>query len=414
MDELNEHKSKGFDFSTFIADSNAVLLNPKDYFSRINLSGGFIEPVIKVLIYGVIIGLLKFLWTITGLSYASGYGLFGGGAGVFALFGSIIRALLSLFIGGAILLIISSIFKGNADYEANARIVAALMVISVVQAVFGFFDGLNLYLSAIVSIAISLWGLYITYIALTIALKNKEKGVMILMIIFAVIITITSFTGIAAKKLSQSVLNDSYSEEGYTSDKALKLVEKMSGGELKAEEMKKAMAEQQKELKEYNKELDEGVDSLSQNEETAAADNHLTTSTDQNKKVFETEYISVSLDNNWTITSSGAQNNNDYSVFSYVVNSSGDIYNDFNHDHKQIGEITETKIDGMPAITRIQEYMSNKKMRSRAYLINDGNTIIAVTIAAPQEVYNDDTAKSIAKNISVLHKGDNVTLPTTK
>ncbi len=389
-------------------------MNPKDYFSKVQLSGGFGDPVIKVLIYGVIIGLLKFLWSITGFSFASGSWLFGGGVGVLALFGSIIGALISLFIGGAIFLVISSIFKGNADYEANARIVASLMIISVVQAVFGFFDGINLYLSATVSIAISFWGLYIAYIALTVALKNQEKGVKILMIVFAVIITISGFTGIAAKKLSQSLLNGAYTSESYTPDEALKLAEKMTGGKINAGEMKKAMEEQQKELEEYKKEYDAGMDSLAKIEESNTDDNQETISTEQDIKTFETAYISVSLDNNWTVTGSGAHNNDGYSVFSYVVDSSGDIYKDFNQDHKQIGEITETTVDGMPAVTRIQEYKSNEIMRSRAYLIYDGKNIIAVTVAAPQEVYNDDTAKAIAEHISVLHKGENVTLPTTK
>jgi len=129
------------------------------------------------------------------------------------------------------------------------------------------------------------------------------------------------------------------------------------------------------------------------------------------KKVFETENISVRLDNDWTITSSGAQNNDDYSVFSFIVNSSGNIYNDFNNDLEQIGEVTETTIDGMPAITRKQKFQQNETKLSRVWLIYNGENVLSFNVAAPENIFDDKVAKSIASKVKILHKGKNVQLP---
>ncbi len=248
MENLNEIK-QGFDFKQLIEDSKAVLLNPKEYFSKMPVNGGFAEPVIKVLIYGAIIGIINYIWFLTGMGIASGASWLGGGVGIMAVFGSIIFSVIGLFIGGVIMLVISAILSGNTDYEANVRVVAALMVISVVQSLFGFLAGINLYLSAIVNIAISLWGLYITYYALTLSLKAGEKGARILLIILAVIVVITSFTGIAARKAMQNFsgfdnIENMSAEEQQKA--ALEMVEKMTDGQVKAEDMQKLIDENEK------------------------------------------------------------------------------------------------------------------------------------------------------------------------
>lgn len=248
MKNLNEEK-EGFDLKALIEDSKAVLFNPKDYYTKMPITGGFVEPIIKVLIYGAIIGIFSFIWSLTGLGASGVPSWLGGGVGFMALIGSIIFAVIGLFIGGLIMLIISAILGGNTDYETNVRVVASIMVISIISSALGFFDGINLYLSAIVSIAISLWGLYITYLALTLTLKAGEKGSKIFLIVIAVIVVITSFTGIAAKKALHNIgYNIENLSEEEQQDAALKLVEKMTGGDVNADDIKKVMKEQKKML----------------------------------------------------------------------------------------------------------------------------------------------------------------------
>ncbi len=197
----NSNEKQKFDFKQFIEDSKIVLFNSKEYFSKMQVTGGFGEPVIKALIYGIVIGIFNYLWILMGVGFSGAPSWFGGEIGIMTFLGMIVFSVIGLFIGGIIMLIISAILGGNTDYETNVRVVASLMVIRVVGSALGFFNGINLYLGAIVSIAVSLWGLYITYYALTLTLKAGEKGAKILLAILAVIVVITSFTSISSKRV---------------------------------------------------------------------------------------------------------------------------------------------------------------------------------------------------------------------
>jgi len=265
MENLDNQK-QGFDFKKFIDDSKAALLNPKEYFANMPTSGGFGEPIIKALIYGVVMGIFALLWSFLHLRFAAGPAWLGGGFGIMALFGSILGAFLGLFIGGVIMLILSAILSGNTDYEANVRVVVSLMVVSVISSFLGFFDGVNLYLGALVNIAVSVWGLYMTYHALVETLKAKEQGSKILMIILAVLIAITSFTGIAAKKLTQNLMGGYNIEDlDKMSDKekeaaAYKMIEKMTGGEVSAKDMKEAVDNMNENMEELSKDMAETME----------------------------------------------------------------------------------------------------------------------------------------------------------
>ncbi len=60
-----------------------------------------------------------------------------------ALVWTIVGALIGLFIGAVIMLIISAICKGSTDFEANLRVVAAVMVLMPINALLGFTMGIN-------------------------------------------------------------------------------------------------------------------------------------------------------------------------------------------------------------------------------------------------------------------------------
>ncbi len=112
----NASEKQKFDFKQFIEDSKIVLFNSKEYFSRMPVTGGFGEPVIKALIYGIVIGILNYLWILMGVGFSGGPSWLGGGGGIMALLGTIIFSVIGLFIGGIIMLIISAILGGSTDY----------------------------------------------------------------------------------------------------------------------------------------------------------------------------------------------------------------------------------------------------------------------------------------------------------
>lgn len=210
----------GFDFKKFIDDSKAVLTTPKEYFSSMPTSGGFVEPLIKATIYGTIAGVIALIWSMLKLTAAAGAfgGMIGGGVGVMALIGSIIGAIVGLFIGGVILLIVSAICGGNTNYEANVRVTAALMVLSPVNALLSFTSGINLWLGGLISLAVSLYGLYLLYHAIVGALKGKEGTAKVITIVLAAIVGLVLISALTCAK-AVSTIGDKYQAD---SEKYLK------------------------------------------------------------------------------------------------------------------------------------------------------------------------------------------------
>lgn len=123
-------------------------------------------------------------------------GAFSGNVGVLGFFGYIIGAVIGVFIGGLIVLIISYICSGNKNYEANMRVVAAIMVILPVNAFLGFFGGISYVLSAVITLLVNLYGLYMLYNALTITLKGEKKPAKAISYILGVLLVVFMIIGL--------------------------------------------------------------------------------------------------------------------------------------------------------------------------------------------------------------------------
>ena len=154
--------------------SRKTLLQPKAYFASMKTQGGLGEPIIKALMYGVIAGIFVLLWDILNVTGVS-TGFLGGTTGIAGFFGAIIGAVIGVFIVGVIVLIISAICKGNTDFEPNMRVAAATMVLVPINAFLGFFSGISYSLGAIIGLAVSLYGVYLLYIAVTVTLQGQAK-----------------------------------------------------------------------------------------------------------------------------------------------------------------------------------------------------------------------------------------------
>ncbi len=199
--------SSSFDVNAFIKESKETLVNPKSYFSSMKISGGMAEPLIKAVIYGAVAGIIAFLWSIVGLG-AMGAGFMGGAIGAMALVWGIIGAIIGLFIGAVILLVISSICKGNTDFEANMRVVAATMVIMPVSALLAFTAGLNTTLGAIIGLCVNLYGLYLLYHGLTEALKAKPDTTKIVLYVLAALLVLFMIIGLGTKRKVNKFMDD--------------------------------------------------------------------------------------------------------------------------------------------------------------------------------------------------------------
>ena len=196
-----------FDFNLFIRESKDILVNPKSAFSSMKTSGGLAEPLIKVVIYGAIAGSLAFIWSILNVGSMSG-GLFGGSYGIMVFVSYIIGAVIALFIGGLILLLISSICNGNTDYEANLRVISSVMVIMPVAAFFGFTGIINPYLGLLIILIIHLFSIWLLYNGIVEALKAKPESTRIIMYILAALVVVFMIVSMGIQKRAGELIND--------------------------------------------------------------------------------------------------------------------------------------------------------------------------------------------------------------
>lgn len=235
--------TEGFNFSKFITDSKNSLMNPKEYFASMAITGGFVEPIIKAVLYGLVAGIFTFLWSMLKIGSVDA-GMFGGmlgaSVGIMSFIGPIIGALIGLFVGGVIMLIISAICGGSTDYEANVRVVASLMVVSPIKALFGFLGFIS-FIGIIVGLAISLYSIWMLYHALNESLKAKVATSKVISIVLAVLLALFTLIGLGAKKATSSFLN-SYED----------LIEQEYEG------LEEAMEDATEAMEEYTKELEEG------------------------------------------------------------------------------------------------------------------------------------------------------------
>jgi hypothetical protein len=144
-------------------------------------------------------GIFAFLWSILGLGVVRS-GFKGGAIGAMAFVWYIIGALIGLFISAVILLIISSICKGNTDFEANLRVSAAVMVILPVRALLGFTMGINIYLGTIIGLCVGLYALYLIYHGLVESLKATPRTSKIVMYVLAILVVLFMLMGISAQR----------------------------------------------------------------------------------------------------------------------------------------------------------------------------------------------------------------------
>ncbi len=239
----------GFDFKKLIDDSKNSLTNPKDYFASMAKEGGFVEPIIKALIYGLIGGILNFIWSLLNLSSmqtAFGQTFGAGSGGIMIIVGSLIFALIGLFIGGVIMLIVSAICGGSTAYETNVRVTASLMVLNPINALLAIFAGINMYLGMIISLAVSLYGVYLLFNALVNTLEAKEGTAKIASIVLAAIPILMLIGAFTCQKATTN-LTEMYKDE------IEKVVDTNQENEEMQKKMQKMMNDAMKRMQKENK-----------------------------------------------------------------------------------------------------------------------------------------------------------------
>lgn len=178
-----------FDLRKFIDDTRAALFSPRGYFAAMDKTGGYLEPVIRAGIYGIVAGVLQLAWRLLFPQPVPALAGVAGSTGVSIapFITPIIAVLIGLFASAILLLIISAICGGSTNVEAAIRCGAALTAVAPVNALFGFVAAIHPTARAVVSFVITLYAIALMYHALVRALSCAEKPARIAAGIIAVI-----------------------------------------------------------------------------------------------------------------------------------------------------------------------------------------------------------------------------------
>lgn len=177
----------GFQAQAFVDDSRRVFVDPKGFFAALPVSGGLADPVIRAALYGLAAGVINLFWSLFGVG-AMPFGHMG----VVALVSMPIGAVISLFIGGAVFWGLSWLCGGLVAYEAGLRVQAALLVLFPLRAAINVFYAASPRLGLFLDLALALYGVWLGYNALLLALKAEERKARIAAIVFAVLVLLTA------------------------------------------------------------------------------------------------------------------------------------------------------------------------------------------------------------------------------
>jgi hypothetical protein len=217
---MEEQVQQAFDLKFFLAETRDIIVNPAQFFAAMKKDGGLLYPVIKVIIYAVVSAILSgiVLWFPFLRLFSPGVTAFGAVTGAVSLVMSPVFAVIGLFVLAVIIMAVSSFAAGNANFDSCTRVAAALAVISLFWPVGTLFHFVNIYLGALISLAISAYFLWLFYLAMVNALAAKAKTAKIMTLVFA---------GLTALWTVSSLAVMTFSPKSGSSDKTSKSVETM-------------------------------------------------------------------------------------------------------------------------------------------------------------------------------------------
>lgn len=177
----------GFSAQAFVDDSRRVFTDTRAFFSALPVSGGFTDPLVRAVIYGLAAGVINLFWSLFGVGIMPF-----GSSGLLALVGMPVMAVFSLFLGGAVIWGVSWLCGGLVAFEAALRVQAVLMVLFPLRAAVNVFYAASPRLGVVLDLALAFYGVWLGYNALLLTLKAEEGKARIAGIAFAVLVLLTA------------------------------------------------------------------------------------------------------------------------------------------------------------------------------------------------------------------------------
>ena len=213
----------------------SVLTSPSSFFRGMPKTGGFFEPLIFMVIMGVISGLIQTIFSIISLNVAGGMAM---GVGSIILVPIVVAV--GGFIGAAILFGIWMLLGSKESYETAYRCGAYLSVLMPIITVLGLIP----YLGSAVGIA--LYACFLVIASVEVHHVPSQKAWLVFGIIGAILIIMNISGQMTARRASREAVK--FREKMEETSKAMKK---------QAEKMKKQTEDIQKQAEELQRQAEE-------------------------------------------------------------------------------------------------------------------------------------------------------------
>ena len=171
--------------------ARTVLTAPEDFYRQMPKSGGFLDPILFLIVMAVVGAIILVLCGFMGLGPMGALGV-----GIGSLLFMPVMAVIGSFIGGAIMFVIWKLMGTQENFETSYRCVAFASAIYPVSALVGLIP----YLGSIVGIA---WGFYLMFIATKEVHHLNEKTASMVFGILGLILIVSNVSSeMAARRMS--------------------------------------------------------------------------------------------------------------------------------------------------------------------------------------------------------------------
>lgn len=183
-------EKEGFDLKEIVETAIKVLTSPQTFFREMEKRGGYVKPLIFMVVMGVVGGLIQSIFNIIGLRVATGLAM--GVASIILV--PIVIAIFG-FVGAAILYLIWKLMGSQEEYETAYRCAAYISALTPITCVLGIVP----YIGGAVGVALAM---YLTIIAsIEVHRIPSQKAWLVFGIIGAILILLTITGEISSRRM---------------------------------------------------------------------------------------------------------------------------------------------------------------------------------------------------------------------
>ena len=242
-------EKEGFDLKEIVETAIKVLTSPQTFFKGMPKEGGYVKPLIFMIVMGVVGGLIQSIFNIIGLRVATGLAM--GVASIILV--PIVIAIFG-FVGAAILYLIWKLMGSQEEYETAYRCAAYISALTPITCVLGIVP----YIGGAVGVALAM---YLTIIAsIEVHRIPSQKAWLVFGIIGAILILLTITGEISSRRMVREAGKFQKQME-----KTTKEMQKQVEGATK--EMQRATEEATKEMQKATEEATKALEELQKQQE---------------------------------------------------------------------------------------------------------------------------------------------------